>query len=225
MACRHPQCKFFSSKNLLHDAKLSQSVSIHTVSLMPLASTCGQQRASAVGAALPASSRNLAPYLRGSVALQQKVAAPALTGLSCCVTALALGRAARSLGHSPAGGFCLFQPVAVSAHVMQSSNAPFVMLRVALIVVLACATLVHARYLNVHGDPLQKCSRSGMALTGFTRSGECYMHDDDHGSHHVCIDLSSTTGGNFCSVTVPAPPLHTTASGRDCTVIALPSVL
>jgi hypothetical protein len=102
------------------------------------------------------------------------------------------------------------------------------MLSFALIVMLACSSLVHARYLNLHGDPLQKCSHTGMALTGYTRSGQCYAHvsqsnrlpllnsvlnpsqkmvfqDDDHGSHHVCIDLSSTTGGNFCTVTVPAP--------------------
>jgi uncharacterized protein (DUF2237 family) len=41
-----------------------------------------------------------------------------------------------------------------------------------------------------------------MALTGYTRTGLCNAHDDDQGSHHVCVDLSSTTGGNFCSVTV-----------------------
>merc|ERR1712039_560703 len=42
-----------------------------------------------------------------------------------------------------------------------------------------------------------------MALTGFTRSGKCGDHNDDAGSHHVCIDLSSKsiTTGNFCSVT------------------------
>ena len=40
-----------------------------------------------------------------------------------------------------------------------------------------------------------------MALTGYTRSGECVEEQDDVGSHHICIDLSSTTGGNFCNVT------------------------
>ncbi len=39
------------------------------------------------------------------------------------------------------------------------------------------------------------------ALTGFTRSGYCVDAKDDVGSHHICIDLSSTTGGNFCEVT------------------------
>jgi uncharacterized protein (DUF2237 family) len=79
------------------------------------------------------------------------------------------------------------------------------MLRFLILALLACAS--HARYLNVHGGALQKCSQHGMALTGFSRTGECYAHDDDQVSHHVCIDLSSTTGGNFCAVTVrPAHP-------------------
>merc|ERR1712039_951621 len=54
---------------------------------------------------------------------------------------------------------------------------------------------------NVLGGELQKCSQPGMALTGFTRNGQCMDHDDDAGSHHVCIDMTSTTGGNFCHVT------------------------
>lgn len=40
-----------------------------------------------------------------------------------------------------------------------------------------------------------------MALTGYTRSGSCVEYQDDSGSHHICIDLSSTTGGDFCEVT------------------------
>ena len=59
----------------------------------------------------------------------------------------------------------------------------------------------HMSYKNVYGGELQRCSKKTMALTGFTRDGECRNHDDDAGSHHVCIDISSTTGGNFCSVT------------------------
>ena len=42
---------------------------------------------------------------------------------------------------------------------------------------------------------------SEKALTGYTRTGYCVNENDDIGSHHVCIDLSSTTGGNFCTVT------------------------
>merc|ERR1712238_10838 len=44
----------------------------------------------------------------------------------------------------------------------------------------------------------------GMALTGYTRSGQCVERSDDAGSHHICIDLSSTgdaDGNNFCQVT------------------------
>merc|ERR1719330_1161600 len=56
-------------------------------------------------------------------------------------------------------------------------------------------------YTNVNGDALQKCSSNGMALTGYTRTGYCVDRHDDAGSHHICIDMSSTEGGNFCSVT------------------------
>lgn len=55
-------------------------------------------------------------------------------------------------------------------------------------------------YENVNGGALAKCSGPGMALTGFTRSGSCVDQNDDAGSHHICIDLSSTSGGNFCTV-------------------------
>jgi uncharacterized protein (DUF2237 family) len=43
-----------------------------------------------------------------------------------------------------------------------------------------------------------------MALTGYTRTGYCVDKNDDQGSHHICIDLSSTNevnGNNFCQVT------------------------
>ena len=53
--------------------------------------------------------------------------------------------------------------------------------------------------LNVYGNPLERCSQPGMALTGFTRSGSCVDINGDSGSHHICIDLSSTTkAGDFC---------------------------
>lgn len=56
---------------------------------------------------------------------------------------------------------------------------------------------------NVYGKPLSKCSQTGMALTGFTRTGHCVEKKDDEGSHHICIDLSSESlnGKNFCEVT------------------------
>lgn len=66
---------------------------------------------------------------------------------------------------------------------------------------LSLAALLSTSYLNVFGETLQKCSHTGMALTGFTRSGECVEINEDDGSHHICIDLSSTDGGNFCHVT------------------------
>mmetsp|Transcript_4952 Transcript_4952/g.9856 ORF Transcript_4952/g.9856 Transcript_4952/m.9856 type:complete len:208 (-) Transcript_4952:99-722(-) len=63
---------------------------------------------------------------------------------------------------------------------------------------------------NVHGQDLQSCSSEGMALTGYTRSGYCVNREDDVGSHHICINLQSTTNAtstntrrneNFCQVT------------------------
>lgn len=56
-------------------------------------------------------------------------------------------------------------------------------------------------YNNVYGNELRPCSQDGMALTGFTRNGSCIDQNDDAGSHHICIDLSTNTGGNFCEVT------------------------
>merc|ERR1719491_2437663 len=72
----------------------------------------------------------------------------------------------------------------------------------------------HFGYLNVYGKSLESCSENGMALTGFTRSGSCVELDEDVGSHHICLDMSSldgmhpddqttdpTTSQDFCQVT------------------------
>lgn len=58
-------------------------------------------------------------------------------------------------------------------------------------------------YSNVKGSELRRCSHAGMALTGWTRNGHCVDYNDDGGSHHICLDLSSTSssGDNFCAVT------------------------
>jgi len=71
-----------------------------------------------------------------------------------------------------------------------------------IIVLLLFMTVISAGdYRNVYDEKLQTCSDSGMALTGYTRNGHCMALDGDHGSHHICINLSSTAGGNFCEVT------------------------
>jgi len=59
-----------------------------------------------------------------------------------------------------------------------------------------------SNYKNIYGDDLRTCSvpDSNMALTGYTRSGSCVDYDDDAGSHHICIDVSSADD-NFCTVT------------------------
>merc|ERR1719148_202056 len=73
-------------------------------------------------------------------------------------------------------------------------------------------TVVDTTHWNVYGKPLESCSEDGMALTGFTRSGSCVELDEDVGSHHICIDMSSLDGMNpdktdpsksqdFCQVT------------------------
>jgi uncharacterized protein (DUF2237 family) len=64
-----------------------------------------------------------------------------------------------------------------------------------------CALANAVEYKNVYGKELQSCSSEGMALTGYTRTGYCVDQNDDAGSHHICIDMSSATGGNFCTVT------------------------
>lgn len=56
-------------------------------------------------------------------------------------------------------------------------------------------------YQNVYGKNLKRCSSNNMALSGYTRTGYCVNEQDDSGSHHICIDVSSTNGGNFCTVT------------------------
>lgn len=58
-----------------------------------------------------------------------------------------------------------------------------------------------SNYSNLYGDQLEYCSTDGMALTGFTRTGQCVTQNDDKGSHHICIDISSASGGNFCDIT------------------------
>ena len=56
--------------------------------------------------------------------------------------------------------------------------------------------------LNVNNGSLARCSTTGMALTGWTRSGQCVDENEDSGSHHICIDLkTTTTEKNFCEVT------------------------
>jgi len=63
------------------------------------------------------------------------------------------------------------------------------------------SALVAAGGLNILGGELQPCSHNGMALTGFTRTGFCEDYDEDTGSHNICIDIPSSKGGNFCTVT------------------------
>jgi uncharacterized protein (DUF2237 family) len=71
----------------------------------------------------------------------------------------------------------------------------------ALLAIFGCLLSAAFAYENVYGDDLEPCSSGGMALTGWTRNGHCVDNDDDSGSHHICINLGSTTGGNFCKVT------------------------
>jgi len=68
-------------------------------------------------------------------------------------------------------------------------------------------TTATAEDLNIYGEKLKPCSTEGMALTGFTRKGLCEDYDDpevdeaDYASHNVCIDIPSSRGGIFCTVT------------------------
>ena len=93
---------------------------------------------------------------------------------------------------------------------MSIVSLSFLLIFLAVIVVAAAANKEPdddlSSHLNVYGRPLQTCSLQGMALTGYTRTGHCESRQNDRGSHHICIDLSSTNntisgGGNFCQVT------------------------
>merc|ERR1711871_1200491 len=75
------------------------------------------------------------------------------------------------------------------------------LLVVCLAIVMPTTTASKEVYLNVQGKALEKCSGPNMALTGFTRNGKCVDENDDAGSHHICIDMASNVGGNFCQVT------------------------
>lgn len=73
---------------------------------------------------------------------------------------------------------------------------------ISLQVILVIVTLqLASAYQNVYGNALESCSSDGTALTGFTRNGYCVDRNDDAGSHHICINLASANGGNFCTVT------------------------
>jgi len=86
------------------------------------------------------------------------------------------------------------------------------MLRMAALCGLAVTALASAPtsapssvHFNIEGKPLERCSGSGHALTGWLRNGHCTDRDDDAGSHHICIDMKSTVDGsadkNFCTQT------------------------
>merc|ERR1711966_140230 len=95
----------------------------------------------------------------------------------------------------------------------------------ALLLFVRCGGTV-AEHLNVYDEPIQTCSQDGTALTGWTRSGSCVDHDDDSGSHHICIDLSSTaSAGNFCTVTGQSDwcsstdmPCHEDPNSGECAI-------
>ena len=46
-----------------------------------------------------------------------------------------------------------------------------------------------------------RSSDMNICITFFTSSFSHLYDSDDLGSHHICIDVSSTSGGNFCKVT------------------------
>lgn len=57
--------------------------------------------------------------------------------------------------------------------------------------------------INVYGEKLTKCSKDGMAVTGYSRSGLCEDSLGDTGSHHICLDISKIGNGGetFCTLT------------------------
>uniref|UniRef100_A0A7S2EKG7 Uncharacterized protein n=1 Tax=Trieres chinensis TaxID=1514140 RepID=A0A7S2EKG7_TRICV len=85
-------------------------------------------------------------------------------------------------------------------------------------------SVTDAIYQNVYGRDLEPCSSDGMALTGYTRSSYCTNVQDDVGSHHVCVDVGTTSGGNFCAVTgqpdwcSSSMPCHPSGAAGECPV-------
>lgn len=57
--------------------------------------------------------------------------------------------------------------------------------------------------LNLYNEPLKPCSTGGMAITGYTRDGQCSHHSGDSGSHHICVKNVRSKGDkpSFCDVT------------------------
>lgn len=72
---------------------------------------------------------------------------------------------------------------------------------------------------NVNEGALATCSKTGTALTGFTRDGHCVdSGDDDQGSHHICIEMKP----DFCSVTGQpnwcGEKMECMGGGPDCAI-------
>ena len=84
---------------------------------------------------------------------------------------------------------------------MFPSTKPPLAILLLLVLVAVLTGSVESADLNVYGDALLDCSSSGTALTGFTRNGKCIDEKADTGTHNVCIDMTSTHHGNFCTVT------------------------
>lgn len=75
--------------------------------------------------------------------------------------------------------------------------------------------------MNLFGEPLTPCSTAGMASTGYTRDHLCAHNNDDHGSHHVCLEhVNGNNGGpSFCQMTGQSEWCGTSgrcADGKPC---------
>eukprot|EP00808_Paulinella_micropora_P016880 g14435.t1 len=69
-----------------------------------------------------------------------------------------------------------------------------------------------AGHKNVFGGELQTCSRDGEATTGWFRDGHCTDGADDHGSHHICIQMEAdfciaTGQSNWCTKPINGKPI------------------
>lgn len=71
-------------------------------------------------------------------------------------------------------------------------------------------SLMMEESVNVFGEPLESCSEN--PLTGFFRDGCCNTHEQDLGSHTICVEVSETFleysrfQGN--DLTTPAPEMN-----------------
>jgi uncharacterized protein (DUF2237 family) len=103
---------------------------------------------------------------------------------------------------SPGNGSGSFSLIIDNRAMAPVHHAPVLSLATVFILRMTGAQVVEpeTNKLNVYGLPLESCSKTGMAKTGFMREAICAHYGSDTGSHNICIDIAKLEP-NFCEVT------------------------